>query len=119
EKASHLKWLLLSVEKGCDLIPFTLQKSLLPSRLVSRCLFCVQEPHSCSDWLALRLRGKPGLSAITAVPLCGGRARRLFSHLAVVAKEEPPPGTLMPAVIQNSASCSLSPSVAGVSSGAM
>ncbi|KAG8132033.1 hypothetical protein E2320_009918 [Naja naja] len=39
ESHGHLKWLPLSMEKGSDLIPFTLRKPLLPSCLISQRLF--------------------------------------------------------------------------------
>ncbi|KAG8124651.1 hypothetical protein E2320_019888, partial [Naja naja] len=64
------------------------------------------EEESWGDGRSIPLPSQPGLSAIAAVPLCGGTARRLFSSPAVVAKEAPPLGTLTPATIQSSASCS-------------
>lgn len=60
---------------------------------------------SWGDRRRVPLPSQPGLSAVAAVPLCGGGARRLFSRPAAVAKEAPPAGTLTHAVIQNSASC--------------
>ncbi|KAG8147922.1 hypothetical protein E2320_000148, partial [Naja naja] len=57
ESHGHLTRLPLSVEKGCDLIPFTLQKPL-PPRLSVPLLRLQEEPHSCGDWLALQPRGK-------------------------------------------------------------
>ncbi|KAG8140757.1 hypothetical protein E2320_003414 [Naja naja] len=92
--------------------------SLLPCLLAP--ILCVQEElHSHAEGKSEEEKlGRPeehppsqpaGLSVIAAVPLCG----------AVMAMEASPPGTLMPAAIQGSASCSRSPSVTGVSSGAM
>ncbi|KAG8135003.1 hypothetical protein E2320_008066, partial [Naja naja] len=104
---SHLKRLPLSVEKA---------PSTLPPRFSVPLLHVQEEPHSCGDWLALQPREKVRRNWLGEKL---GRQEENPPSQPAGAVCDPLPGTLMPAAIQSSASCSQSSSVTGVSSGAM
>ncbi|KAG8125727.1 hypothetical protein E2320_020826, partial [Naja naja] len=99
------------------LYPLKVPSTLLPRPSVPL-LRVQEEPHSHGDWLALRPRGKARGSSWGKVGETGGGSPFPASQ-GFVAKEAPPAGTLMTAIIQSLVSFSWSPSVTGVSSGAV